>query len=202
MGEHLRQLKGSLRAALRAERLARSSEEVGGASRAVCAAVLDLAPVRHTRHLAVYVAAPGEIDPSDGVRAAMARGQVVYFPRVVGPGLEFLSGPLTALRSGAYGLAEPTEGRRLDPSSPDVVFLVPGLGFDPAGTRLGRGGGHYDRALAEYPAALRIGLACDAQIRSSLPREPWDQPMDAVVTERRVLWTAGRSGEAFEETLS
>jgi 5-formyltetrahydrofolate cyclo-ligase len=202
MGEHLRQLKGSLRAALRAERRARSSEEVGGASHAVCAAVLDLALVRRARHLAVYVASPGEIDPLDVVQAAMARGQVVYFPRVVGPGLEFLSGPLTALRSGAYDLPEPTEGRRLDPSSPDVVFLVPGLGFDPAGTRLGRGGGHYDRALAEYPAALRIGLACDAQIRSSLPREPWDQPMDAVVTERRVLWTAGRSGEAFEETLS
>ena len=202
MGEHLRQLKGSLRAALRAERRARSSEEVGGASRAVCAAVLDLAPVRHARHLAVYVAAPGEIDPSDAVRAAGARGQAVYFPRVLGPSLEFLSCPLTALRSGAYGLPEPSEGRRLDVSSPDVVFLVPGLGFDPAGTRLGRGGGHYDRALAEHPAALRIGLACDAQIRSSLPREPWDQPMDAVVTERRVLWTTGRSGEAFEETLS
>ena len=202
MGEHLRQLKGSLRTALRAERSARSPEEVDGASRAICAALLDLSSVGHARHLAVYVASPGEIDPLDVVQAAMARGQVVYFPRVVGPGLEFLSGPLTALRSGAYGLPEPSEGRRLDVSSPDVVFLVPGLGFDPVGTRLGRGGGHYDRALAEYPAALRIGLACDAQIRSSLPREPWDQPMDAVVTERRVLWTAGRSGEAFEENLS
>lgn len=202
MGEHLRQLKGALRAALRAEGRVRSSAEVGAASRTVCAAVLELPPVRHARHLAVYVAAPGEIDPLDAVQAAIAWGRAVYFPRVVGPGLEFLSCPLTALRSGAYGLLEPTEGRQLDPSSADVVFLVPGLGFDPAGTRLGRGGGHYDRALAEYPAALRIGLACDAQIRSSLPREPWDQPMDAVVTERRVLWTAGRSGEAFEETLS
>ena len=202
MGEHFRQLKGALRTALSAERRARSSEEVARASRAVCAAVLDLPPVRHARHLAVYVAARGEIDPSDAVRAAGARGQAVYFPRVLEPSLEFLSCPLTALRSGAYGLPEPTEGRRLDVSSPDVVFLVPGLGFDPVGTRLGRGGGHYDRALAEYPAALRIGLACDAQIRSSLPREPWDQPMDAVVTERRVLWMAGRSGEAFEENLS
>jgi 5-formyltetrahydrofolate cyclo-ligase len=202
MGEHLRQLKGTLRAALSTERRARSAEEVAGASRAVSAAVLNLPPVGLARHLAVYVGAPGEIDPLESVRAAMARGQTVYFPRVVGSSLEFLSCPLLALRSGAYGLPEPTEGRRLDPSSPDVVFLVPGLAFDPAGTRLGRGGGHYDRALAEYPAALRIGLACDAQIRSSLPREPWDQPMDAVVTERRVLWTAGRSGEAFEENLS
>ena len=202
MGEHLRQLKGSLRAALRAERRARSSEEVGGASRAVCAALLELSPVRHARHLAVYVASPGEIDPLEVVQVAMARGQAVYFPRVAGPGLEFLSCSLSALRPGAYSLLEPIEGRRLDPSSSDVVFLVPGLGFDPAGTRVGRGGGHYDRALAEHPAALRIGLACDAQIRSSLPREPWDQPVDVVVTERRVLWTTGRSGEAFEETLS
>ena len=184
MGEHLRQVKGTLRAALSTERRTRSSEEVAGASRAVSAAVLNLSPVGHARHLAVYVAAPGEIDPLDAVRAAMARGQTVYFPRVVGSSLEFLSCPLLALRSGAYGLPAPMEGRRLDPSSPDVVFLVPGLAFDPAGTRLGRGGGHYDRALAEYPAALRIGLACDAQIRSSLPREPWDQPIDDLTNVR------------------
>jgi 5-formyltetrahydrofolate cyclo-ligase len=168
----------------------------------VCAAVLDLSAVRHARHVVAYAAASGEIDPLGAVRAAMARGQAVYFPRVVGPSLEFLCCPPEALRSGAYGLPEPIEGYPLPLSSADVVFLVPGLGFDPTGTRLGRGGGHYDRALVEYPAAPRLGLACDAQIRSSLPREPWDQPVDAVVTERRVLWTAGRPGEAFEENLS
>lgn len=166
--------------------------------------VLGLAVFQRVRHLVAYAAGPGEVDPAGVVRAGIALGQTVYFPRVIGPTLEFLACPPAGLCPGAYGLAEPPDGTPLDPAAAaDVVFLVPGLAFDPAGTRLGRGGGHYDRALADHPAALRIGLACEAQIQSSLPRDPWDQPMDAVVTERRVLWaTAGRSGVAFEENLS
>jgi len=203
MGEHLRQLKGALRSALRAERRSRSPEEVARASREISASVLGLAVFQHTRHLVAYAAGPGEVDPAELVQAAVSQGLTVYFPRVVEPTLEFLACPLAGLRPGAFGLAEPPGGHPLDPASSDVLFLVPGLAFDPAGTRLGRGGGHYDRALADHRSAMRIGLACEAEIQSSLPREPWDQPMDAVVTERRVLWaTAGRSGVAFEENLS
>ncbi len=203
MGEHHRQLKGALRSALRAERRGREPGEIARASREIATSVLGLPVFQRARHLVAYAAGPGEVDPADLVRAGVARGQMVYFPRVVGPTLEFLACPPAGLRPGTYGLAEPPGGTPLDPASADVVFLVPGLAFDPAGTRLGRGGGHYDRALADHPAALRIGLACDAHIQSSLPRDPWDQPMDAVVTERRVLWaTAGRSGVAFVENLS
>jgi len=203
MGEHLRQLKGVLRSALRAERRGRSPEEIARASREISASVLRLAVFQHIRHLVAYAAAPGEVDPADLVQAAISRGLTIYFPRLVEPTLEFLACPPARLRLGAFGLSEPPGGHPLDPASPDVLFLVPGLAFDPAGTRLGRGGGHYDRALADHRSAMRIGLACEAQIQSSLPREPWDQPMDAVVTERRVLWaTAGRSGVAFEENLS
>src|SRR5262249_60628997 len=124
------------------------------------------------------------------VRAGMAQGQIVYFPRVVGRELEFLACSPDGLRPGTHGVAEPAEGLPLPPPGRDALFLVPGLGFDPGGTRLGRGGGHYDRALAHHPAALRIGLACEAQILSWLPRDPWDQPMDAVVTDRRRPRTA------------
>jgi 5-formyltetrahydrofolate cyclo-ligase len=202
MGEQLRQLKGALRSALDAERGTRSAEEIADASRAVCASVLGLRAFRQARHLVAYAAMPGEIDPADLVRAGMAQGQIVYFPRVIGRDLEFLACSPARLRPGTHGVAEPAEGPRLDPAEADVLFLVPGLGFDPDGARLGRGGGHYDRALAHYPAAMRIGLARETQILSSLPRDPWDQPMDAVVTERRILWATGRSGVASEENLS
>jgi len=64
------------------------------------------------------------------------------------------------------------------------VFLVPGLAFDRAGRRLGRGGGHYDKALAEA-RGLKIGLAGSHQISNeALPEESHDVRMDAVVTER------------------
>jgi 5-formyltetrahydrofolate cyclo-ligase len=78
-----------------------------------------------------------------------------------------------------------------------AMAVVPGVGFDLAGMRLGRGQGFYDRALE----ALRrggdvcvVGLAFECQIVSELPTDPWDQPMDYVVTEKRVIRSPRSSG--------
>jgi len=71
---------------------------------------------------------------------------------------------------------------------PDVVF-VPLIGFNERCERLGQGGGHYDRWLAEHPGRVTIGLAWDAQRvepASALPVEEHDQRLDAVVTPTRI----------------
>jgi 5,10-methenyltetrahydrofolate synthetase len=66
------------------------------------------------------------------------------------------------------------------------VILVPLLGFDTLGYRLGYGGGYYDAFLATQPQAFTIGLAYEASRQvDDLPREPHDVPLDCVVTERR-----------------
>jgi 5-formyltetrahydrofolate cyclo-ligase len=65
--------------------------------------------------------------------------------------------------------------------------VVPGVAFSQDGHRLGRGGGHYDATLAQMPRAVRLGVAFEAQLVAELPREPHDAPLDAVVTESRVL---------------
>ncbi len=67
---------------------------------------------------------------------------------------------------------------------PDVLF-VPLIGFTEGGDRLGQGGGHYDRWLAEHPGRLAIGLAWDVQLCESLPIEPHDITLDAVITPTR-----------------
>ncbi len=68
------------------------------------------------------------------------------------------------------------------------VFLVPGLAFDRSGRRLGRGGGHYDRALADAPG-WKIGLAGSYQISNEdLPEEDHDIRMDAIGTEQFILF--------------
>jgi 5-formyltetrahydrofolate cyclo-ligase len=65
--------------------------------------------------------------------------------------------------------------------------LVPGLGFDACGHRLGRGGGFYDRLLARLPAsAVRIGVAARARVVERVPAEDWDQKIDLLVTETEV----------------
>jgi len=71
-----------------------------------------------------------------------------------------------------------------------AVVLVPGVGFDHAGMRLGRGRGFYDRALAVLRRAgeiCAVGLSFESQIVPQLPGEPWDQRMDYVVSESRVI---------------
>lgn len=64
-----------------------------------------------------------------------------------------------------------------------VVILIPGRRFDARGTRHGQGGGWYDRFLAEVPKEwLRVGFCFDHQFSETpLPRQTWDQAMDAVV---------------------
>ena len=65
---------------------------------------------------------------------------------------------------------------------PDII-LMPLLGFDRQGTRLGQGAGYYDRALAKQTNALRIGIAWSVQEFEALPADPWDMPLDAILTE-------------------
>ena len=97
---------------------------------------------------------------------------------------------------GPLGLLEPA-GRRLgrDAVADCSLVVVPALAVDRSGTRLGRGGGSYDRALcrtsALVVAALHVG-----ELRETLPAEPHDQPVDAVVLPDRglVVLRTGRAG--------
>jgi 5-formyltetrahydrofolate cyclo-ligase len=87
------------------------------------------------------------------------------------------------LAVGPFGQLQPEASA--EPLAPEVLF-VPLVGFTADGARLGQGGGHYDRWLAEHPATLTIGLAWDVQLCDALPTEPHDMPLDAVVTPTRI----------------
>lgn len=84
---------------------------------------------------------------------------------------------------GPHGALQPAA--QAEAVIPDVV-IVPLLGFTADGHRLGQGGGHYDRWLAEHPQVLAIGLAWDAQLVEALPVEPHDRVLAAVVTPTRL----------------
>lgn len=99
-------------------------------------------------------------------------------------------------RRGGYNIMEPLpECNSITPAlagSEKMVWLVPGVAFDPTGQRLGRGAGWYDRLLAESEGFL-IGVAYDWQIATVIPHEPHDQRMDMVVSEKRMLRISVRS---------
>lgn len=87
------------------------------------------------------------------------------------------------LEVGPYGLLQPFGDA---PAMEPDVLIVPLVGFTADGSRLGQGGGHYDRWLADHPATTAIGLAWDCQLVEELPIEPHDHALAAVVTTTRI----------------
>ncbi|HSM53116.1 MAG TPA: 5-formyltetrahydrofolate cyclo-ligase [Erythrobacter sp.] len=87
------------------------------------------------------------------------------------------------LEPGPFGALQPEAAA--DTLVPDVLF-VPLLGFTARGERLGQGGGHYDRWLAEHPGTRTVGLAWDVQLCETLPTEHHDRYLDAIVTPTRL----------------
>lgn len=90
---------------------------------------------------------------------------------------------MSDLEPGPFGLSQPAADAV--EVVPDVLF-VPLIGFTVEGERLGQGGGHYDRWLAEHPGRIAVGLAWDVQLVESLPTEPHDISLDAIITPTRI----------------
>lgn len=188
--------KTTLRALLRARRVA----HVGGGAgpqehgAATLAAHLDAhATWRSARTVGGFVAVRGELAVTPALVAALDRGVTVALPRLAAGRLIFHRWGGEPLSAGAFGIPEPDGALpTLDPATFDVL-LVPGVAFTPAGARLGQGGGYYDRALVG-PCGLTIGVAWAFQVVDTVPIDPWDRPVDALVTEGG--WVLGGSNPA------
>ena len=143
------------------------------------------APFRRANRVALYAALADELPVRCCFEALAASGRTALLPQVEADGtLRFRAvARWEELQAGRYGVLEPTANAEpIAPASGDLV-LVPGLAFDLEGMRLGRGGGHYDRAFASA-GALLCGVAYHFQLVESVPHGSHDRRMDAIVTER------------------
>ena len=92
------------------------------------------------------------------------------------------------LKPGSYGILEPKKDCLKWVSPMDInLIIVPGVGFDKKGNRLGHGEGYYDRLLSKPFGTLSIGLAFEIQIIEDIPIDTHDQPVDILITEKRVI---------------
>jgi 5-formyltetrahydrofolate cyclo-ligase len=165
-------------------------------SQAVCDRVRLLEPYRTTVVLLLYRALPREVDVSPLAQEASARAVKVYYPRM-DP-----SGWLRFVRVHAETEWCTTPDRSGSSLSDDclttedaagAMIIVPGLAFSPSGQRLGRGGGHYDRALASHPIGgqgFRVGVAFERQVLDQVPMAAFDVAMHAVVSPGNT-WFSG-----------
>lgn len=184
--------KESLRASIKARLARMSTEDRVRESRSLCKRLIAALPAEPGAICVFYPMMGSEADIKELFPILLERGWKIFFPRFETGGFSFRQAEaLTALVPGRYGLMEPTQD---DPtlSITDVTLaLLPGMAFDHAGGRIGRGNGGYDKWLKELraknPAAKVWGIALECQIVAQVPREAHDQTVDLVVTPRGII---------------
>ena len=129
-----------------------------------------------------------EISPLAAMEEARAVGAVVAFPAFADPAKPFRFRAGDPTESGPFGILQP---RRSAPLVEPDVILVPLIAIDGRGTRLGRGKGHYDRALGALrrKGARLIGVGWALQrTADTIPADDWDVPLDAFASPEGVKW--------------
>ncbi|MEP9401132.1 5-formyltetrahydrofolate cyclo-ligase [Sphingomonas sp. VNH70] len=169
--------KRVLRARLRAARDA----FVAGGPPAILPPQLFLEALRPGVAVASYVPLGSEADPAAFDAVVRRAGGLLALPRVIDRAspIDFRDAA-APLEAGPFGLTQP--GATATAVDPDII-LTPLVGFDSRCNRLGQGAGHYDRAFARWPDALRIGIAWSVQRVAALPVDPWDVPLHLIATE-------------------
>lgn len=152
--------------------------------------VWEVPEVASARTLLVYAALPGEVPTAEIAAEARRRGLAVIYPRCLPEARALTLHRVereSGLVPGAFGILEPGAGCPVTAVEEVDAALVPGVAWDRTGGRLGRGAGYYDRLLGSAGwRAARVGLFWDAQEAPEIPVDPWDVPLDVVVTERGV----------------
>lgn len=174
------------RADLRRQRLAISAEDKAAADRRIVERLREVLDDGATGHLAVYWPLPGEVDLGAWYAEADASGLRLALPVVEARGQPLSFRPWVAgdeLARDALGIPCPAAGATVKPD----VILAPCVAFDPAGFRLGNGGGYYDRTLAAIDySPLLVGIAYECLKLATIRPEPHDVPLNLVITEARV----------------
>ncbi|HEX7013275.1 MAG TPA: 5-formyltetrahydrofolate cyclo-ligase [Steroidobacteraceae bacterium] len=185
----------SLRRQMRAQRRALTIEERTRAARQIARVATRALLLRPAAHLGLYITHHAEADTQPLIEAARKRGCHLYLPVIT----DYRSARMrfvrytdeTKLVRNRYGIPEPIHGAATHISTRllDVIF-VPVVAVDARGWRIGSGAGFYDRCLhhLRYGRMWRrpklIGLGYDFQRVPLIAAQPWDVPLDGLITEK------------------
>jgi len=185
----MREQKSSIRQILRQRKDAMAPEDRQKKSATICRHLMTLIGDHET--VMAYTSKEKEVCTEPIIAALLARNNPVIVPIIV---REDVSLRLSYLRDMAvlvpstFGVPEPI-GSEIPARGDDVdTILLPMLGFDRTGGRIGYGAGYYDRFLEKYPGLRKIGIAFSCQEIDALPLDPTDVRMDHIITEEGIVY--------------
>ncbi len=186
-----------IRQQMRQQRNALSPQQQSDAANKVERLIVSGHLFRNSRHIACYIANDSELDLALLIERIWLANKVCYLPvldSIHKNRLWFAPyHPESEMRLNRFGIPEPMckKSELVRAQSLDLI-LTPLVAFDKVGNRLGMGGGFYDRSLAfllrrrHWHKPRLCGVAYDFQCVNRLPRQAWDVPLRAIVTERTV----------------
>lgn len=180
-----------LRRRLKIRRRQLSEYQVAEAAVSVNKQLWQLPELSRGYRIGCYLSVNGEVNCDKFIRTAWMRKKRIFVPVLRKNDMGFFQfNPDDSLQNNRFGIPEPSQKTSTYISAKNLdIILVPLLGFDSKGNRLGMGGGYYDRILAftkdrsTFRRPLLIGLGYDFQQAEALKHNRWDIPMHLVVTQ-------------------
>lgn len=175
-------LKSQLRKLIKARKRQFKEEDFRELSLSVMERLKGNAVFKNAETILMYYSLADEVDTHGIIDMLAENGKTVLLPAVLDDGnmeIRRYAGP-GSLKHGSFSIMEPT-GEAFEEYEAIDVAIIPGVGFDMNGNRLGRGKGYYDRFLARIPHAYKIGICFDFQKLAEVPVEDTDIRMDEVI---------------------
>jgi 5-formyltetrahydrofolate cyclo-ligase len=152
-----------------------------------------LPQMKHWSTLFIYVNFRSELETLELIQLCLSQEKRVVVPLVDASAVSMIplqiQDPEKDLVPGYYGIPEPDPQKSRPVVAREIdAAIIPGSVFDINGGRLGYGGGYYDRFLVnDAPQAKRVGFAFEMQVVENVPVQPHDQPLDILITEKRIV---------------
>ena len=188
----MRELKNSIRTILRQKKEAMLPEDRLEKSRRICRHLMAI--IRDKETVMVYTSKEKEVNTVPLIHALFRQKNPVVVPIIVKEDVSLRLSYLrdfSALVPSTFGVPEPI-GNEIPAAAEDIgTIVLPMLGFDRTGGRIGYGAGYYDRFLSKYPDLRKVGIAFACQEVGNLPVDENDIRMDTIITEDGIVYPDG-----------
>ncbi len=179
-------IKSELRNRLKEVRAGITGENALEKNAGIYKNVTDSKEFLSARVIMIYLSFKDEVETGDIIKRALELKKTVVVPHTEGDDmLPCVLEDSDNLKPGLFGIFEPKE---IKPWKGEIdLAIVPGLGFSKAGSRIGFGRGYYDRFFKDH-SCKKMGIAYSEQIMPEIYSDPWDIPMDMVVSEKEMFY--------------